>query len=100
FDYVLGDCQLAEAVRQTPFPGLDLLPVFDAAVDRIGMPSGSGPAAARARSRALAAGFHARFAGCLAERSQGEPELALARRVAGSRSGRKHGAVVSDSEWT
>jgi chromosome partitioning protein len=99
FDYVLGDVSLADTVRQTPFGALEVLPVYDAAVDRIGVPDGGGPGAARARARALAEGFHARFSRALAERAGDEPELALARRLTGQASGRKHGGAAVDGEW-
>lgn len=99
FDYVLGDCDLAGAVRQTGFGNLELLPVFDAAIDRIGVPTGSAATARRERVRALADGFHARFSSALAARSADEPELALARRVTGSAAARKHGVRPVTAEW-
>jgi chromosome partitioning protein len=97
FDYVLGRCSLAEAVRATEFGRLEVLPVFDAGVDRVGMPDRG--AGGRARSRALADGFHARFARALEAASPGEPELAFARRVASPRVGRKDGTGVKAKEW-
>ncbi len=99
FDYVLGDCSLGEAVRQTGFGRLDLLPVFDTAVDRIGLPADRGAAGARARVRALADGFHARFAAALEARLPDEPEIALARRITGETTGRKHPAHGVAQDW-
>jgi chromosome partitioning protein len=99
FDYVLGACDLADAVRATAFGTLELLPVYDAAIDRIGVPDGTGPSARRERIRALADGFHARFAAAAAAAATGEPELALARRVTGSKSGRRHGGAIVAPEW-
>jgi chromosome partitioning protein len=99
FDYVLGESSLADAARTTPFGGLDVLPVFDEAVDRIGVPAADSRGDGRARARALAEGFHARFGRVLAERFPQDPELALARRVTGTASGRKHGAGALDGEW-
>jgi chromosome partitioning protein len=100
FDYVLGTCELDEAVRETGFGGLHVLPIYDAAVDRIGVATGGSAAARRDRARALADGFHARFATALARASADEPEVALARRVTGSRSGRKHGRVEAAGAWS
>jgi chromosome partitioning protein len=100
FDYVLGECALREAVRETEFGSLRVLPVFDASVDRIGVPAGAAPDARRARVRALADGFHARFAAALEARASDEPELELARRVTGTKAGRKHGARGVSREWS
>jgi chromosome partitioning protein len=99
FDYLLGRCSLAAAARPTAFGRLDVLPVYDAAVDRLGLPANQGPAAARARVRALADGFHARFAAALRDAHGEDPELALARRVAADAEGRRRGAGVDDPEW-
>ena len=100
FDYVLGACSLADAVRETGFGRLELLPVFDSAVDRIGVPEGTGASARRERQRALADGFHARFGTALARVSPDEPEIELARKIAGGRSGRKHGTAGTAREWS
>lgn len=94
FDYVLGACSLEDAVRGTEYGELDLLPVYDAAVDRVGVAASTG----RGRIRALADGFHARFAAALSALGD-EPELALARRVTGTKAGRSHGARGVAREW-
>lgn len=99
FDYVLGSCSLEEAVRSTEFGRLHVLPVFDAAVDRIGVPTGSTPVEKRQRVRALADGFHARFAASLSKGAGQDPELALARRLTSSSAGRRHGATAVSREW-
>jgi chromosome partitioning protein len=99
FDVVLGTCPLEAAVRETAFGGLHVLPVFDAAIDRIGVAEGGSAAARRERTRALADGFHARFAAVLERGDGDEPELALARRVTGSTSGRKHGPREASGAW-
>jgi chromosome partitioning protein len=99
FDYILGRCSLGDAVRTTPFGSLDLLPVFDAAVDRLGISDALGATNERARSRALADGFHTRFSRLLEAAYGVESELAFARRVTGSRSGRRRAAEVADPEW-
>jgi chromosome partitioning protein len=98
-DYVLGRCALSETVIATRFGDLDLLPVFDAAIDRIGLPAREGAGGERARSRALADGFHARFMRELEAQFGDAAELALARRVTGSPVGRRHGAPVTNAEW-
>src|SRR6185436_15240851 len=70
FDYVLGKCQLGDAVRPTGFGALDILPSYDAAIDRIGVPISPEPD----RGRALAIGFHLRFARELALACPRDPE--------------------------
>jgi chromosome partitioning protein len=99
FDYILGDVALAEAVRPTGFGKLEILPVYDAAIDRIGVPPGAGAAGERARHQALADGFHARFAAELARCAGEEPELALSRKTTGIASGRKYGEAAVAAEW-
>ena len=99
FDYVLGECQLADAVRSTGFGRMDVLPVYDAAIDRLGVPKLAGPDSRRARAKALADGFHSRFASELARRYPSEPELTLAKLITGLADGRKRGAVAVSEEW-
>lgn len=99
FDYVLGACALADAVRRTEFGQMDVLPVYDAAIDRLGVPRGTAPDARRARAKALADGFHTRFASELGRKFEVEPELTLARLVTGLREGRKRGAHAVSGEW-
>ena len=100
FDYVLGQCRLSDAVRSTDFGRLEVLPVYDAAIDRLGVPKLAGPDSRRARARALADGFHSRFAAELARKYPDEPELTLARLVSGLGEGRKRGAVAVSDEWS
>lgn len=100
FDYVLGDCSLSDAVRTTEFGQLHVLPVYDAAIDRLGVPKLAGPDSRRARAKALADGFHSRFASELARRYPVEPELTLARLITGLPDGRKRGAVSVSDEWS
>ncbi|MCC6745190.1 MAG: ParA family protein [Acidobacteria bacterium] len=100
FDYVLGECDLADAVRPTQFGRLEVLPVYDAAIDRLGVPKLAGPDSRRARAKALADGFHSRFASELARRYPDEPELRLARLVTGLPDGRKRGAVSTSDQWS
>jgi cellulose biosynthesis protein BcsQ len=76
------------------------LPVYDAAIDRLGVPKLAGPDSRRARARALADGFHSRFAAELARKYPDEPELTLARLVSGLGEGRKRGAVAVSDEWS
>jgi len=97
FDYILGSARFAATVRTTRFGALDLLPVYDAAVDRMGIRADS--TGERERSRTLAEGFHTRFGRAL-EALGPEPELALARRVTGVASGRRDGALAADPDWT
>ena len=100
FDYVLGQCRLSDAVRSTDFGRLEVLPVYDAAIDRLGVPKLAGPDSRRGRARALADGFHSRFAAELARKYPDEPELTLARLVSGLGEGRKRGAVAVSDEWS
>lgn len=100
FDYVLGQCSLKDAVRPTDFGRLKVLPVYDAAIDRLGVPKLAGPDSRRARAKALADGFHSRFAAELARRYPVEPELTLARLITGLSDGRKRGAVAVSEEWS
>lgn len=100
FDYVLGQCRLSDAVRSTDFGRLEVLPVYDAAIDRLGVPELAGPDSRRARARSLADGFHARFSAELARKYPDEPELTLARLVSGLGEGRKRGAVEVSDEWS
>ncbi len=99
FDYVLGQCSLGDAVRPTSFGRLEVLPVYDAAIDRLGVPKLAGPDSRRARAKALADGFHSRFAAELARRYPEEPELTLARLITGLADGRKRGAIAVSDEW-